>query len=208
MLQLLTLRKDLGLFKQWTTSSIPSHVLLLLQSVSLDLDEQCVKDAVQKAVAPCTESPVLENSKEETLVPSTSTTSATISTTADVKKTKKEETKSHGPSLSLDDLNDEQKSIYTNLVESQNFFGLLVLTAFEKCGSDANDYDIADWCDENDNLYADQSESESDSESSEDEEDSEEEMLSEFQPSMAQGMYCFYMSYSALALAPLILWCN
>ena len=192
MLQLLTLRKDLGLFKQWTTSSIPSHVLLLLQSVSPDLDEPCVKDAVQKAVAPCTESQVLENSKEETLAPYTSTTNATESTTADAEKVKKVETKSQGPSLSLDDLNDEQKSIYTNLVESQNFFGLLVLTAFEKCRLEANEYDIAEWCDENDNLYADESESESDSESSEDEDDSEEEMLSDsqnVQPSVAQGIF-------------------
>ena len=57
---------------------------------------------------------------------------------------------SHHPSLSVDDLNDEQTQIFTRCVDFLYHSKSHVLQAFQECGPDANKYDIEDWCDNND----------------------------------------------------------
>ena len=62
------------------------------------------------------------------------------------------------PQLTEQDLTDVQKQTLTDLVEYQGYPRLLVLKAFEECGEAANNYDITDWCAENEKLKFDKEE--------------------------------------------------
>ena len=76
---------------------------------------------------------------------------------------------SHHPSLTVDDLNDEQTQIFTNCVTFLGFSKSHVLRAFQECGPEANKYDIDQWCDKNDDNYSD--DGQEDASESEDEEE-------------------------------------
>ena len=59
------------------------------------------------------------------------------------------------PSLTVNDLNDEQKQIFTRLVEFLQHSESHVLRAFQECSPEANKYDIEGWCARNDDDYSD-----------------------------------------------------
>ena len=179
-LQLLALRKELGPFKVKISTSVPSSVLVLLQSVSSEVDNSLVKDAVLRATAADSpaNTPVIETEQS----PSDSKNLPEISLLKDKPKSSdrpsQEDTakplKPRGPnhpSLTAEDLNDDQQSVLTHCVEFQGFTELHVLRAFETCGLEANKFDIEEWCDDNKDIFAgvDSQESELGSEDEEDE---------------------------------------
>ena len=59
------------------------------------------------------------------------------------------------PSLTVSDLNDEQKHIFTHCVKFLQYSESHVLRAFQECSPKAKKYDIEDWCDKNTDDYSD-----------------------------------------------------
>ena len=176
-LQLLALRKELGPFKVKISTSVPSSVLVLLQSVSSEVDNSLVKDAILRATAAAI-TPVIETEQspgDSKSLPEISLlkdkpTSSDRPSQEDKTKPLKPREPNH-PSLTAEDLNDDQQSVLTHCVEFQGYTELHVLRAFETCGLEANRFDIEEWCDDNKDIFAgvDSQESELGSEDEEDE---------------------------------------
>ena len=176
--QLLRLRKELGIARHNPHRQIDPEVLALLQSISPAVTSENVhsyltdveKFKVDLGTAASLVSQEMNEDEMETLLcdseiqlleaeePGTCDThmannlpKSPISmpfTSSQVVK----------PQLTEQDLTDVQKQILTDLVEYQCYRRLLVLKAFEECGKAANNYDITDWCAENENLKFDEEE--------------------------------------------------
>ena len=185
-LQLLTLRREFGRCKASYSYCVPPNVLALLHSVSPQITNSTIRDAVVRATTevqpflidssndlmdeniPLGEIPLARTIQESSelaadsyMKPSgvilrghnvqppvgkpSSTTTGSV-TKAPLKMT---------PSLTVNDLNDEQKQIFTRLVEFLHHSESHVLRAFQECSPEANKYDIEGWCDRNDDDYSD-----------------------------------------------------
>ena len=181
--QLLTLRRELGAFKNSKeTSVISPNVLALLQSISLDVSSDVVCDAVKQIMTQ-----EIEQSSVDTQEPMDTTSShasGTVpltdeimesadihaSTSSDVGRVYKDM-----PTLTKNDLSIDEKAIMANVMTRLNCSTSLVLKAFEECrGKEMDKYDYINWCNENSEKYEfeeegdfmDEEESESEDESS------------------------------------------
>lgn len=175
--QLLLLRKELGFARHNPQKPIDPKVLALLQSISPAVtsenvhsfltDIEMVKVDLQNASSLVPQE-VYEDEMETQLSDSEMPTlEAEEPGTFDAYMVAENQSKSPistpplssgvvKPQLTEQDLTDVQKQILTNLVEYQGYHRLLVLKAFEECGEAANDYDITDWCAENEDLKFDE----------------------------------------------------
>ena len=185
-LQLLTLRREFGRYKAFYSYFVPPNVLALLHSVSPQITNYTIRDAVVRATTEVqpflidssndfmdeniplgeiplartiTESPELAADRSmkpsgvilygHNVQPPVGKPSST--TTGSFPKAPPKMT----PSLTVNDLNDEQKQIFTRLVEFLHHSESHVLRAFQECSPEANKYDIEGWCDRNDDDYSD-----------------------------------------------------
>ena len=167
-LQLLRLRKELGLVHQSPTKMVDPQILALLESISpavtssnvqgiigslqrqlinLQLQAEDSEENTQTEPADITTTEDLSGSTELHAASSTSTEMQPTSRLSSVKPP------SDRPQLTEKDLNDDQKKIFTDLVEYKKYEELLVLKAFEQLPAESNLYDIQDWCDEKDGEY-------------------------------------------------------
>ena len=180
--QLLTLRRELG---QVTTDSriLSPDVLALLHSIST----QVTPKAICSAVCQVTETKELENAECELKEP-VADDSLNVDGVSETKSLNEVQDEVHmevgqqqsatlKPTLTEDDLSEEQKEIMANISSRLNCSNLLVLKAFEECSGKENDrYDFIEWC--TDNLDIDESledksiEADSDSGESSDSDDS------------------------------------
>lgn len=186
-LQLLRLRKELGLIWHERHRPIETEVLALLHSIShevtsenvhnvmidlekLKLDFQAAAKVVPEEI--CEDEPETQVLASELHLASSSGTegfSAAVNSdtypqssvaslsTSSFTTHSKENIK---PQLTEQDLNDAQKEILTNLVEYQGYPILLVLKALEECHESANVYDIQEWCGENEDMKFEEDEDE------------------------------------------------
>ena len=172
-LQLLKLRKELGLVRLNTGRSVDQEVLSLLHSISHEINTETVcsvlaelkKDRVDLQAAA---ELVHDNSGEidleleacEVQLPPMISEDNSISREFSVPQTSVASPKSEtlgptdniNPHLTEQDLNSDQKEILTDLVEYQGYPRLLVLKALEECLESANAYDIQEWCANNEHL--------------------------------------------------------
>ena len=174
--QLLLLRKELGFARHNPHKQIDPEVLALLQSISPAVtsenvhsfltDIEMVKVDLQNA-ASLVPQEVCEDEMETQLSDSEMPTLEAEEPDAFDAHMAENQSKSPistpplssgavKPELTEQDLTDVQKQILTDLVEYQGYHRLLVLKAFEECGEAANDYDITDWCAENEDLKFDE----------------------------------------------------
>ena len=184
-LQLLTLRREFGRYKISYSCGVPPKVLALLHSVSPQITNSTVRDAVVRATTdvqpfltkdlmdetlPLTEIPLAENInvplelapsnglKPNDFVSQGDHIQPTLSklSSTNTKSVQKAPLKmTRYPSLTVSDLNDEQAQILTNCVESLGYSKSHVLRAFQECGAETKKYDIVTWCDSNDDDYSD-----------------------------------------------------
>lgn len=172
-LQLLRLRKELGLVQQTPTKLVDPQVLALLESISPNVTSDSVQNVINSL-----EKQLLALQVAATLVPEEDiqVEPADIEITEDLNSTPlsieldtvaptavempspslssvRRLTTSNRPHLTENDLTDSQKEIFTDLVEYKEYPRLLVLKAFEQLPDNANRYDIQDWCDESDGIY-------------------------------------------------------
>ena len=163
-LQLLRLRKELGLVRQNPTKMIDPQILALLESISPAVTSDSVRN-------------IISNLKEELLDLPEETTQVEptdIAITEDLSDSPLESTElltaalepvemsspnlssmrtSDRPHLTKNDLTDSQIKIFIDLVEYKEYSPLLVLKAIEQLPATCNQYDIQDWCDEKDGTY-------------------------------------------------------
>ena len=171
-LQLLRLRKELGLVRQTPTRLVDPQILALLESISpkvttssvqniiSSLEKQLVDLQLRAAASPEENTQMepadititedlsgapLKNTELHTATPVAAEMQASPSLSS-VKPSDK-------PELTENDLTDSQKKIFTDLVEYKKYSKLLVLKAFEQLPASSNQYDIQDWCDEKDGEY-------------------------------------------------------
>lgn len=141
--QLLSLRQELGALNASSSGAlVPSNILVLLQSISSEVTSEFVCDVV-KGVAD--NSAVLEQSStHEVLHP---VDSATPSAAEDHEKNEK-------PTITEEELTDEQKSIMIYVLQRLECSKALVLKAFEENkGKDMNKNDFKKWCSDNLHVY-------------------------------------------------------
>ena len=172
MRQLLRLRKELSLSRNNPHNKIDPEVLSLLQSISpavtSDIVHNILTDLAKlkvdlQAAANLVPMEMYEQGMEtEVFVNETPSLEVEESCASNAHLVPSPISSPPPPSgvimpyLMEQDLTDAQKQILTDLVEYQGYPRLLVLKAFEECDETANDYDIADWCEENENLKFDQ----------------------------------------------------
>ncbi len=172
-LQLLRLRKELGLVQLNPTKLVDPQILALLESIS----PKMTSDSVQNVISSLEEQ-LLDLRAAATLVPeeniqkesadgyitvdlSGDPLSIELHTAAPMAmeipspslSSVKRLTTSNKPHLTENDLTDSQKEIFTDLVEYKEYPRQLVLKAFEQLPDNANRYDIQDWCDEYESMY-------------------------------------------------------
>lgn len=168
-LQLLRLRKELGLVRQNPTRLIDPQILALLESISPKVTSDSVQNIIsilekqfldvraaatldieeniQDVLADGEVTDNLNNGPLKTDLPTTvKIPSPSLSS---VKKL----TTGNEPHLTENDLTDSQTEIFADLVEYQAYPRLLVLKAFEQLPDNANLYDIQEWCDEYEDVY-------------------------------------------------------
>ncbi|XP_064404373.1 E3 ubiquitin-protein ligase RNF213-like isoform X3 [Halichondria panicea] len=180
-LQLLQLRKELGILSQTSTNhKVEYNILMLLKSVSPQVSSRVVIDSLQAAAQP-------EPMGGEGAIPVADTVSAnsenkdSLQAAAQPEPMGREETipkadkvsansenkaiqldctlpiaisepiPSLMPTLSFEDLNESQKSIYTTLM-GFNYSKGHVLRAFQEC-QDVDYFEIETWCDTNEDLF-------------------------------------------------------
>ena len=160
-LQLLRLRKELGLVHQNPTKMINPQILALLESISpavtssnvqgiigslqrqlIDLQLQA-EDSEENTQTEPADTATTEDLSGSTELHTESCSSAEMQPTSRLSSVKP----SYRPQLTEKDLNDDQKKIFTDLVEYKKYIKLVVLKAFEQLPAESNLYDIQDWCD-------------------------------------------------------------
>ncbi len=177
-LQLLQLRKELGILSQTGTNhKVDRNVLMLLKSVSPQVSSRMVKDSLQAAVQPEPMGgeetiPIADNvsatseNKDslpaagqpepmggEEAIPVADNVSANSAIQLDctLPIAISEPLPSLMPTLIFEDLNELQKSIYTTLIE-MNYSKGHVLRAFQEC-QNVEYFAIETWCDTNEDLF-------------------------------------------------------
>jgi hypothetical protein len=166
-LQLLRLRKELGLVRQNPTKMVDPQILALLESISPKVSSSSVQSVISNLEKELLDLPLL--SEENTQVEP-----ADSAITEDLSDSPLENTELHTPvlepvqisssslssvrtsdkpHLTKNDLTDSQNIIFTDLVEYKEYSHLLVLKAFEQLPATCNQYDIQDWCEEKDGTY-------------------------------------------------------
>ena len=166
-LQLLRLRKELGLVHQNPTKVVDPQILALLESISPAVTSSNVQGIIGSLQRQLINLQLQAEDSEE----NTQTEPADITTTEDLSGSTELHTASRAstevqptsrlssvkpsdrPQLTENDLNDDQKKIFTDLVEYKKYIKLLVLKAFEQLPTESNLYDIQDWCDKKDSEY-------------------------------------------------------
>ena len=160
-LQLLRLRKELGLVHQNPTKVVDPQILALLESISpkvTSIKVQNIISSLKKELLDLrllTPNEVLEpadfaNTEDPGDAPIKNVDLCTALPTAMEVPSM---TPSEKPHLSESDLTDSQKKILTDLVEYKYYSKLLVLKAFEQLPPTSNLYDIQDWCDEFESMH-------------------------------------------------------
>jgi hypothetical protein len=167
-LQLLRLRKELGLVRQNPTKMVDPQILALLESISPTVTSSNVQSVIGSLVMDL-------QLQAEDFEENTQIEPADIATTEDLIGAPLETMELHEatpaymkmqsssslslvkpndkPQLTKRDLTDSQKKIFTDLVEYKKYDELLVLKAFEQLPEESNLYDIQDWCDEKDGEF-------------------------------------------------------
>ena len=175
-LQLLGLRKELALVRSKAGKQCSPDILALLQSISPNLTFEDVHDAIMSLQESSSEELRSKHSVQEELSdgaeesdqfsiptsiamdqslqdspaaipPSSESHNSTPSEVAD-------EHMLAGPAiLQEEDLEAQQRDIFTDLVGYQCYSKELVLKALEISSSEANIYDIQQWCDENQKKF-------------------------------------------------------
>ena len=170
-LQLLRLRKELGLVHQNPTKPVDPQTLALLESISPKVTSSNVQNVISSLEKQLVDLQMQADTPEE----STQIEPSDIATTEEPSKAPLESTELHmatptvvktqplsslssvkmsdKPQLTENNLSDSQKKIFTDLVEYKEYDKLLVLKAFEQLPISSNLYDIQDWCDEKDGEY-------------------------------------------------------
>lgn len=180
-LQLLTLRKELGLLMRRALSQsdlVKPSVLMLLQSVSPDVTSYIVQKSVQEAtLEDGTASITAESMSEEDQHEAIPLASPVLPLTVEGGEKDGDHTpdeislvqmaniptssgasvspipvKTPQVSLTVNDLTAEQHEIFTNCVSFLGHSESHVLRAFQESSPDANMYDIEQWCDENEDC--------------------------------------------------------
>jgi hypothetical protein len=207
-LQLLRLRKELGLVHQNPTKPIDPQILALLESIS-----PIVTSAMVQNVISSLDKELLDlQQKTGENIPVELAGVATIGD-APIKNAELHRvpptavevpspmTPSENPQLTENDLTDDQRKIFNDLVEYKKFSKLLVLKAFEQLPPTFNLYDIQDWCDECESMHdlEDEEELEQENTASNDENssDSESERMDVFDQKSKSG-WCNYERYTIL----------
>ena len=172
-LQLLRLRKELGLVRQNPTKSIDPQILALLESISPEVTTESMHSIISslekqlldlRAAANFLPEEVTEEEPAESEVTddlngaSVSTELHTAAPTvveipSPSLSSVRRLTTSDKPHLTEKDLSDSQKEILADLVEYKGYSRLLVLKGLERSPDNANQYDIQDWCDEYEDVY-------------------------------------------------------
>ena len=176
--QLLLLRREVGFARHNPHKQIDPEVLALLQSISpavttesvhsvlaklekLNIDIQAAASLVLKETHEVEmETQLCEDDMPPLEADGSDACDVHLVETSPI-STVVPSSKTVMPQLAEQDLNDIQKQILTDLVEYQGYPRLL---AFEECGEVANDYDVADWCAENEKLRFDDNKKEVDTE--------------------------------------------
>ena len=213
-LQLLRLRKELGLVHQNPIKIVDPQILALLESISPAVTSSNVQGVIGNLERQLVDLQLQAEDSEE----NTQIEPANIATTEDLS----ESTELHAatsasmemqptsrlssvkpsdkPQLTEKDLNDDQKKIFTDLVEYKEYDELLVLKAFEQLPAESNLYDIQDWCDEKDGEYNFEDEEEeeetatsSDEYYSTDSGSDDEERVTVFNRKSVSGMYMYLL---------------
>ena len=125
-IQLLQLRKELGMLTQPNaTHIVKPNVLMLLKSISPQVDSRVVVDSMQVLTQP-------EPMDYEGEVDAITTATAILLL----------------PTLMYEDLTEHQQETYARIVDL-GYSESHVLRAFEECGEEATIYNIEQWCDSN-----------------------------------------------------------
>lgn len=164
--QLLALRRELGMLNDSShNADVPLNVLVLLQSISSQIESDTIRSYVREVTDPRFNlgSPDLEESITDEREGATKTPlsgdSATFDAISDIV----------WPTLKEDELTTEEKGIMAFIVHRLNCSKLLVLKAFEECQDEnMNRYKYVTWCSNNINVYKfEEHESQSDEDSDE-----------------------------------------
>lgn len=174
-LQLLTLRREFGQYKGTHLSGVSPNILPLLQSVSLNIKDSAVNDAV---LAATTEEPSPKCSSDTAdltdkvsparhIIISSSARLSPVSLISEGSESNPPQSPSKmssvsnistpntsvilslPPSVDKMTLTDEQQEIFTHCVTFYNFPKHLVLRAFQECVPNTKRYDILRWCEGN-----------------------------------------------------------
>ncbi len=161
-IQLLQLRKELGMLTQPNaTHIVKPNMLMLLKSISPQVDSRVVVGSMLATQATQPEPMDYEGEVEAI------TTATAIATTTDVEVMKsslafeKEDPQQSIsspsatlglPSLMYEDLTEHQQEVYAHCVDFFGYFKRHVLRAFKECGKEATKYDIELWCVSNEDI--------------------------------------------------------
>ena len=171
-LQLLRLRKELGLIRQTPTKLVDPQILALLESISPNMTSDSVQNVISNleeqlldlraAVILVPEESVQEEPADSEITKDLSgtplstelhtATPAAVEMPSPSLSSVRRPTISNKPHLTENDLTDSQKKIFDDLVEYKEYPKLLVLKAFEQSPDSANLYDVQDWCDEYEDM--------------------------------------------------------
>lgn len=180
-LQLLKLRKELGLMRQIPHRAADPEVLTLLECISPQITSEVVQDVVGNLSITrahretCLASDISHDTKAFPGYNITATSdtgpklssssmnnqdhhssmislhSESVSIASEVSETFLQSAK---PLLTKNDLNDKQMQYFDDLFKNYNYGESLILKAIEECPDTANLYDLQDWCDENEGMFS------------------------------------------------------
>ena len=185
-LQLLTLRKELGVMKPKPNTSpavVTPNVLALLESISNQVTAPHVHAIVQNVISDSIRSaasaPSISTQDRASIISPSSSSPAVLggassgkagvsscsesSFTQELFSSVEVQTSSGAedmnvdidlPKISEDELSQEQRGMMQDLINQYAFPNQLVLKAFEECKQNATKYDIQNWCLENLDKYA------------------------------------------------------
>lgn len=173
-LQLLRIRRELSQVRQNQSRYVDAEILALLESISPEVTQEHVNNAVSSLERNTrslnfTSLAELSSGGEvhtESLRDESTSSIHTIEPDIDQIHSQTDPQPSpsivsftdvrkynDNPRLRENDLNDDQKVIFSNLVEYAGYSRMLVLKAFEECPDTDDEYDIQAWCDENDETF-------------------------------------------------------
>ena len=166
--QLLSLREELGCFKETTNKHIKPEIMALLLSVSRGITAQIVEDwlfdikhIIGEQTASDQSSEEYEKSIRDRLTHKANNNDLKQCLSRSNKPSIKKGSGASkniviqindeipDPILTIEDLTDNQKTILVNVKNDYRFRTKLVLLAFERCAEADNEDVVADWCNDN-----------------------------------------------------------